>query len=105
MLGFIIDWVSMLLVCIPVFNPIIISLGFDPLWFAVLVAVVIQTSYLTPPMAPAVFYLKTIAPPEMTLKHMFGGVVPFILIELLVLACVIVFPGLATYLPKVLFGD
>jgi len=105
MLGFIIDWVSMLLVCIPVFNPIIISLGFEPLWFAVLVAVVIQTSYLTPPMAPAVFYLKTIAPPEMTLTHMFRGVVPFILIQLLVLACVIVFPGLATYLPKLLFGD
>jgi len=104
MLGFIIDWVSMLLVCIPVFNPIVISLGFDPLWFGVLVAVIIQTSYLTPPMAPAIFYLKTIAPPEMTLTHMFRGVTPFILIELLVLLCLIVFPGLATYLPKLLFG-
>jgi tripartite ATP-independent transporter DctM subunit len=104
LLGFIIDWVSMVLVCIPVFHPIVVSLGYDPLWFAVLVAIVIQTSYLTPPMAPAVFYFKTIAPPEMTLNQMLRGVMPFVGLEIAVMATVMLFPELAVWLPGVLFG-
>jgi tripartite ATP-independent transporter DctM subunit len=104
LLGFIIDWVSMVLVCIPVFHPIVVSLGYDPLWFAVLVAIVIQTSYLTPPMAPAVFYFKTIAPPEMTLNQMLRGVMPFVGLEIAVMAAVMLFPELAIWLPGVLFG-
>jgi TRAP-type mannitol/chloroaromatic compound transport system permease large subunit len=104
LLGFIIDWVSMVLVCIPVFHPIVVSLGYDPLWFAVLVAIVIQTSYLTPPMAPAVFYFKTIAPPEITLNQMLRGVMPFVGLEIAVMAAVMLFPGLAVWLPGVLFG-
>jgi tripartite ATP-independent transporter DctM subunit len=103
LLGFIIDWVSMLLVCIPVFNPIVLSLGFDPLWFGVLVAVIIQTSYITPPMAPAIFYFRTIAPPEITLNQMLWGVVPFLAMEGLVLVSVMAFPELATWLPRLLF--
>ena len=105
MLGFIIDWVSMVLVCIPVFNPIVISLRYNPLWFAVLVAIVIQTSYLTPPMAPAIFYFKTIAPREITLNQMLRGVMPFVALETAVLAVVMIFPGVATWLPRVLFGN
>ncbi|MBM3346605.1 MAG: TRAP transporter large permease subunit [Betaproteobacteria bacterium] len=104
LLGFILDWVSMLLVCIPVFHPVVVSLGFDPLWFAVMVAVVIQTSYLTPPLAPAVFYFKTIAPPQITLPQMLRGVMPFVCVELFVLLSVAFVPALATYLPQVLFA-
>lgn len=104
LLGFIIDWVSMLLVCIPIFNPIVISLGFNPLWFAVLVAIIIQTSYLTPPMAPAVFYFRTIAPPAIKLSEMLWGVMPFVALEMAVLATVMLIPELATYLPRLFFG-
>ena len=69
---------------------------------AVLVIVVIQTAYLTPPMAPAIFYLRTVAPPEITYRDMYLGVVPFVFLEIIVLALVVLFPETATYLPKVM---
>ena len=64
--------------------PIVTKMGFDPVWFCVLFLIIIQTSYLSPPMAPAIFYLRGIAPPEITIHHMFRGVVPFIVIQLVV---------------------
>jgi TRAP-type mannitol/chloroaromatic compound transport system permease large subunit len=66
--------------------------------------IIIQTSYLTPPMAPAIFYLRGISPPELTLGHMYKGVVPFIALEIVVLALVAKYPGLALWLPEVVFG-
>ena len=78
--GFVLDWISVLLIFIPVFIPIVKTLGYDPVWFCVMFLVVIQTSYLTPPMAPAIFYLRGISPPEITLQHMFKGVIPFIIL-------------------------
>jgi TRAP-type mannitol/chloroaromatic compound transport system permease large subunit len=72
--GFILDWASILLVFVPIFSPIIDKLGFDPIWFGTLFIMMIQTSYLTPPMAPAIFYLKGIAPPEITTNEMFQGI-------------------------------
>ena len=81
--GFILDWISILLIFIPVFMPIVNTMGFDPVWFCVLFLIIIQTSYLSPPMAPAIFYLRGIAPPEITIHHMFRGVVPFIIIQLI----------------------
>mgnify|MGYP001041045215 CR=1 FL=1 len=103
-LGFILDWVSIVLICMPIFAPIVKQMGIDTLWFGVMVCIVIQTSYLTPPMAPAIFYLRSIAPPEITYQHMFRGVIPFIICELLVLAVVAIFPEAATWLPKLIFG-
>ena len=79
-------------------------MGFDPVWFCVLFLIVIQTSYLTPPMAPAIFYLRGISPPEMTLRHMFTGVVPFILLQLLTLGIVAYFPPVVLWLPAKLLG-
>jgi tripartite ATP-independent transporter DctM subunit len=105
LLGFILDWVSIVLICIPIYVPILNAAGIDPLWFGVMVCVVIQTSYLTPPMAPAIFYLRAVAPPEITYPDMFRGVVPFIILQLVVLAAVAFYPPTATYLPKVIFGD
>ena len=102
--GFFLDWISVLLIFIPVFIPIVKSLGFDPVWFCVLFLVVVQTSYLTPPMAPAIFYLRGISPPEITLQHMFRGVVPFIVLQLIVLAIVAAFPNLVLWLPEQLLG-
>ena len=102
--GFFLDWISVLLIFIPVFIPIVKALGFDPVWFCVLFLVVVQTSYLTPPMAPAIFYLRGISPPEITLQHMFRGVVPFIVLQLIVLAIVAAFPNLVLWLPEQLLG-
>jgi tripartite ATP-independent transporter DctM subunit len=102
--GFILDWISILLIFIPVFMPIINKIGFDPVWFCVLFLIVIQTSYLSPPMAPAIFYLRGIAPPEITMHHMFRGVVPFILLQVLTLLITAVFPQLVLWLPSVLLG-
>ena len=78
--------------------------GFDPAWFCVLFLIVIQTSYLTPPMAPAIFYLRGISPPEITLRHMFSGVIPFIVLQIICLAIVAVFPNLVLWLPDQLLG-
>lgn len=100
--GLILEWVSVLLICLPIFVPLLALYGVDPIWFAMLAFIMLQTSYLTPPMAPSIFYLKGIAPPDMTTKQMYIGVVPFILIQFGVLALVMLFPSLATWLPSVL---
>jgi tripartite ATP-independent transporter DctM subunit len=102
--GFILDWISILLIFIPVFIPLVKALGFDAVWFCVLFLIVIQTSYLTPPMAPAIFYLRGIAPPEITIQHMFRGVVPFIALQVGCLFIVAAFPQLVLWLPSVLLG-
>ena len=98
------DWISILLIFIPVFMPIVNKMGFDPVWFCVLFLIIIQTSYLSPPMAPAIFYLRGIAPPEITIHHMFRGVVPFITIQLVCLLDRGGFPQLVLWLPSVLLG-
>jgi tripartite ATP-independent transporter DctM subunit len=102
--GFVLEWISILLIFIPVFIPIVETMGFDPVWFCILFLIVIQTSYLTPPMAPAIFYLRGISPPEMTLPMMFKGVVPFIVLQLITLAIVMAFPQLVLWLPDQLLG-
>lgn len=102
--GFVLDWISVLLIFIPVFIPIVKAMGFDPVWFCVMFLVVIQTSYLTPPMAPAIFYLRGISPPEITLPHMFKGVIPFIILQLICLAAVAVFPQTVLWLPSKILG-
>jgi tripartite ATP-independent transporter DctM subunit len=102
--GFFLDWISVLLIFIPVFIPLVNSFGFDPVWFCILFLIVIQTSYLTPPMAPAIFYLRGISPPEITLRHMFRGVAPFIVLQLITLAIVAAYPPLVLWLPAQLLG-
>jgi tripartite ATP-independent transporter DctM subunit len=102
--GFVLEWISILLIFIPVFIPIIKSLGFDPVWFCILFLIVIQTSYLTPPMAPAIFYLRGISPPEITLPDMFRGVIPFIVLQILTLIIVMVFPETVLWLPDKVLG-
>jgi TRAP-type mannitol/chloroaromatic compound transport system permease large subunit len=102
--GFILDWISILLIFIPVFMPIVNKIGFDPVWFCVLFLIIIQTSYLSPPMAPAIFYLRGIAPPEITIHHMFRGVVPFIVLQLITLAITAAFPQVVLWLPSKLLG-
>jgi tripartite ATP-independent transporter DctM subunit len=104
LLGFMIDPVSIILILIPLAAPILKSFGFDLLWFCIVFMIVLQTSFITPPFAPAIFYLRGISPPEITLRHMYRGVVPFIVIELALAGLVIAYPELATWLPSVLMS-
>ncbi len=101
--GFVLDLISIVLIIIPVAVAVLRKMGVDDVWFCVMFLIVIQTSYLTPPMAPAIFYLRGISPPEIRLADMYRGVIPFILLELVVLALVYWFPGLALWLPSVVF--
>jgi tripartite ATP-independent transporter DctM subunit len=102
--GFVLDWISILLIFIPIFMPLVNGAGFNPAWFCILFLIIIQTSYLTPPLAPAIFYLRGIAPPSITLIDMYKGVIPFILLQLLTLGVVMTFPQTVLWLPSQLLG-
>jgi tripartite ATP-independent transporter DctM subunit len=108
--GFVLDLISLMLIVVPIAMPIIIQQQFFDLspgdikvWFSICFLIMIQTSYLTPPMAPAIFYLRGISPPEITLMHMYKGVVPFILLHGVILAIVLSIPSVALWLPTILF--
>lgn len=103
--GFVLDLVSVVLILVPIAVPIISGLEFDLIWFSVLFLIVLQTGYLSPPLAPSIFYLRAIAPSEIKLSHMFRGVVPFIAAQLTCLALVMIFPQIALWLPNVIFGN
>lgn len=96
-LGMFLDWIGIALLTLPIFVPIVIQLGYDPIWFGILFAVNMQVSYLTPPFGPAAFYLKSVAPPEITLKHIYTALLPFIVLQLLVLAVILFYPPIATW--------
>jgi tripartite ATP-independent transporter DctM subunit len=100
--GFFLDWISIVLIFVPIFTPLVKTVGFDPIWFCTLFLIMIQTSYLTPPMAPAIFYLRAVAPPEITIHDMYRGVVPFIILQCVTLGIVMIWPGLVTWLPTVM---
>ena len=99
-LGFLMDWVASLLIIVPLFTPIAATLGFDPLWFAAMVCVMYQTSFLTPPFAYSIFYLKGIAPPEISSPDIMKGVIPFVIIQFVTLFLCIVFPQIIMWLPQ-----
>jgi tripartite ATP-independent transporter DctM subunit len=104
MMGMFIDWAAILLVTVPIFLPIAMELGFDPLWFAILMCVNLQTSFLTPPFGYALFYFAGVAPPGYTMMHVYRGIIPFVILQLIGLLVIGAFPELATYLPDLFFG-
>ncbi len=93
-LGFFIDFVEIAYIIVPILAPIADRLGIDPLWYAILVAMNLQTSFLTPPFGFSLFYLKGVAPPEIRTMDIYRGVVPFIALQVIVLAILILFPHL-----------
>ena len=95
-MGAFMDWVGIVLLAMPVFLPIVLALGFDPIWFGILFCVNMQVSFLSPPFGPAAFYLKSVAPPHISLTDIFRGFAPFVVIQLIVLACVMFFPEFTT---------
>lgn len=116
LLGFLLDWIEITLIIMPLMLPVVLALdipvdGFGVVdnpsivWFAILVAVTLQTSFLTPPVGFALFYLKGVCPPEITLGHIYKGVIPFVLLQLTGLGIVFAFPGIVTWLPAVAYGN
>lgn len=99
-LGFFIEWIEISYIVVPMFLPLLSATGADPVWIATLIAVVLQTSFLTPPFGWALFYLRGVAPPDVTTLDIYKGVVPFIALQLSALAIVFFYPGIATWLPK-----
>ncbi len=103
LLGFFLDWIEISLIILPLVGPVVEDLGFNLVWFTVMVAVTLQTSFLTPPVGFALFYLKGVCPPSITIRHLYWGVVPFIIIQLIGLSLVAIFPELVTWLPSVAY--
>jgi TRAP-type mannitol/chloroaromatic compound transport system permease large subunit len=103
-LGFFLDFLEIVFVVVPIMAPTLFVLGLDPIWVAIMMAMNLQTSFLTPPFGFALFYLRGVAPPEVTTMEIYRGVVPFVVIQLLALGILAMFPALATWLPGVVFG-
>jgi len=115
LLGFLLDWIEITLIIMPLMLPVVLGLNIpvegygvvdDPsvVWFAILVAVTLQTSFLTPPVGFALFYLKGVCPPNVTLLHIYKGVIPFVLLQILGLMIVFFFPEMTTWLPAIAYG-
>jgi len=103
-IGFFLDFIEITFIHVPVLAPIMIDFGYDPIWFCVLLAVNLQTSFLTPPFGFSLFYLKAVTPPEVTTGHIYRGIIPFVLFQMIGLAIVVLFPQLATWLPRLVYG-
>jgi TRAP-type mannitol/chloroaromatic compound transport system permease large subunit len=103
-MGFFLEFIEITFVVVPVIGPVLLQLGLDPIWLGIMIAMNLQTSFLTPPFGFALFYLRGVAPPEITTMHIYRGVVPFVAMQLLMLVVLAIFPGLATWLPEVIFG-
>jgi len=99
LLGFFLDWIEITLIVLPLVSPVVLSLGFDIVWFTVLFAVCLQTSFLTPPVGFSIFYLKGVAPKSVSISVIYRGVIPFIILQLIGLTAIFVWQGIVTWLP------
>ncbi len=105
LLGFILDFIQITLVVVPIVGPALLMLGVDPIWLGIMIAINLQTSFLTPPFGFALFYLRGVAPDSLATKDIYRGVIPFILIQLGVLIALAIFPELVTALPEAVYGS
>lgn len=99
-LGFFLEWIEISYIAVPLFLPIFAAAGVDPVWLAMLITVMLQTSFLTPPFGWALFFLKGVAPPQVTTRHLYLGVLPFVVLQLVGVTLVFFFPKIATWLPE-----
>jgi len=104
LLGFFLDFIEITFVIVPLVAPPLMAMGMDPIWLGILMALNLQTSFLTPPFGFALFYLRGVAPPEVTTTALYKGVIPFIGIQIFVIILVVFFPEIATVLPKIMAG-
>ncbi|MEP2462342.1 MAG: TRAP transporter large permease subunit, partial [Nitratireductor sp.] len=104
LLGFILDTFEIIFIVIPITAPILLALDVDPVWLGVLVGVNLQTSFLTPPFGFALFYLRGVAPGEVATSMIYRGVFPYVILQILAIAIMFAFPGIATWLPRLLYN-
>jgi len=104
LLGFFLEVFEIIYVVVPIIGPAILMMGVDPLWFAIMIAINLQTSFLTPPFGFALFYLRGVAPKHVLTTQIYKGAIPFVLIQLLMLIILWFYPELATFLPKVIYN-
>jgi TRAP-type mannitol/chloroaromatic compound transport system permease large subunit len=105
LLGFVMDAFEIIFVVVPIVAPALLKMpGVDPVWLAIMMAINLQTSYMHPPLGPTLFFLRGAAPPEITTRHIYVGIVPFVVIQLIALALLWFVPGLATWLPDKLYN-
>ncbi len=103
-LGFFLDFIEIIFVVVPIVGPILLQMDINPIWFGVMIAINLQTSFLTPPFGFALFYLRGVAPPSVSTLDIYRGIAPFVVIQIIALGIVAAFPEIATWLPKALFG-
>jgi tripartite ATP-independent transporter DctM subunit len=103
-LGFILDTFEIIFIVLPITAPVLLTLGVDPVWLGVMIGVNLQTSFLTPPFGFALFYLRGVAPNRITTGMIYKGVIPFVILQIIALAILFIFPGLATWLPRTIYG-
>jgi TRAP-type mannitol/chloroaromatic compound transport system permease large subunit len=104
-LGWPLEWTEIIIIFMPIFIPLLPKFGVDPLYFGLLVALNLQTAFLSPPVAMAAFYLKGVSPPHVTLNQIFAGMLPFMGIQIVALILLYNFPGIGMWLPSVLYGN
>ena len=105
LLGFVLDFIEITFVVVPIVGPVLLSMGLDPVWLGIMIAINLQTSFLTPPFGFALFYLRGVAPPSVTTAQIYRGVIPFVVIQLLALLLLAIFPELVTWLPGKIYGS
>lgn len=103
-LGMFLETMAIILLAAPIMSPIIVQLGFDPLWWAIIFMTLLQTAYLTPPFGLSLFYLKGVTPPEIRLADIYSSALPFVMLQMLAVALIILFPVLSLWLPRLMFG-
>ncbi len=103
--GFFLDWLEIVLIMLPLVAPVVKDLGFNLIWFVVVFAVCLQTSFLTPPVGFSLFYLKGVLPKEITTRHLYIGIIPFVILQLLAVAATFIWPELVLWLPRKMYGS
>ena len=104
LLGFVLDFIEITFVVVPIVGPVLLAMGLDPVWLGIMIAINLQTSFLTPPFGFALFYLRGVAPASVETADMYRGVVPFIIIQLFLMLMLSLWPALATWLPSVIYN-
>ncbi len=104
-LGFFLDFIEITYIHIPIIAPIVVEYGYDPLWFGIMFAVNLQTSFMTPPFGPSLFYLKGVCPPEIKTTHLYRGIIPFVILQIIGLIIIAAWPSLVTWLPGIVYGN
>ena len=105
LLGFVLDFIEITFVVVPIVGPVLLAMGLDPVWLGIMIAINLQTSFLTPPFGFALFYLRGVAPAEVTTAQIYRGVMPFVAIQILALLLLAAFPALVTWLPQQIYGS